>query len=88
MITAATTIRHHRLLQRLGPRGLDELSGPVSDREAALIVDFLEQHPDDGPMEPLVLKALNPDGSLRDPDAFAVLADPDRRDAYLERVAR
>jgi hypothetical protein len=86
--TTATIDRHRHLLRRLGPRGLEELSGPVSDREAALIVDFLEQHSADGPLSTLVLESLAADGSVRDWDAFAVLADPARRDAYLEQASR
>ena len=87
MTTTATINRHRHLLQRLGPRGLDELSGPVTDEEVELIVAYLEQNPDNDPIDRLTREALDADGSVRNEDAFAVLADIARLDAYLTEAS-
>lgn len=65
---------HRAVMQAVGPEGLAELVGRVTDKEAALIT--------------LILQALNPDGTIADPAAYAVLADPELRDAYLAEAAR
>lgn len=64
---------HRAVKQAVGPAGLADLAAPVTERGSALVA--------------LILQALTATGAVQDPDAYAVLADPDRRDAYLEQVA-
>jgi hypothetical protein len=86
-VSTMTRERASYLMARLGLEALAELSAPLTDEQAARVDEALQRYAAEDaqkmPPTALVERTFTGDGEIADPDAFAVLVDEDRRNAYL-----